>query len=124
MRLGENDYVIGERKFGGNAQYLTKGRWLHHSSLLWDYDPQQMGYLLMPKKIPAYRKERAHDAFLCRLCDYFPSLAELKETFLTSLDASFRVHHLDHANIAEVLERPHRKATEIVTLPGSPDAGA
>ncbi|NGX26688.1 MAG: Lipoate-protein ligase LplJ, partial [Chlamydiae bacterium] len=35
--LRENDYVIGERKFGGNAQYLRKDRWLHHTTLLWDY---------------------------------------------------------------------------------------
>ncbi len=37
--LRENDYTLGERKWGGNAQSIIKGRWLHHSSLLWDYDP-------------------------------------------------------------------------------------
>ncbi|QLH36644.1 MAG: hypothetical protein HWD61_11315 [Parachlamydiaceae bacterium] len=30
--LRENDYVIGNKKFGGNAQYMAKGRWLHHTS--------------------------------------------------------------------------------------------
>ena len=27
--LRENDYVLGDKKFGGNAQYLLKNRWLH-----------------------------------------------------------------------------------------------
>jgi lipoate-protein ligase A len=35
FQLRENDYVLGNHKFGGNAQYLRKDRWLHHSSLLW-----------------------------------------------------------------------------------------
>jgi len=40
FRQRENDYVFGERKFGGNAQAITGKRWLHHSSLLWDFQPQ------------------------------------------------------------------------------------
>lgn len=112
MNLRENDYVIGERKFGGNAQYLTKGRWLHHTSLLWDYDSAKMGILLLPQKKPAYRQERSHEEFLCRLSEHFSSLEHLQETFLTFLYHSFRVNILDQDSIDEVLKRPHRKATE------------
>lgn len=37
-------------QFGGNAQAITKGRWLHHTSFLWDFDPTNMLYLQMPEK--------------------------------------------------------------------------
>lgn len=37
FRLRENDYVVGERKVGGNAQSISKNRWLHHTSFLWDF---------------------------------------------------------------------------------------
>jgi lipoate-protein ligase A len=48
--------VFDERKFGGNAQAITNKRWLHHTSLLWDYDAANMAVLLNPKKQPAYRQ--------------------------------------------------------------------
>jgi lipoate-protein ligase A len=35
-KSGRNDLVIGERKFSGNAQYLRKNVVLHHGSLLFD----------------------------------------------------------------------------------------
>lgn len=69
----ENDYVIGDLKCGGNAQYIQKDRWLQHTSFLWDYKPENMAYLLMPEKRPAYRKNRLHGEFLCKLKDYVPS---------------------------------------------------
>ncbi|XP_073293703.1 uncharacterized protein [Primulina huaijiensis] len=54
--LRENDYVLGNRKFGGNAQSITKNRWVHHTSFLWDYEISQMGYLKLPKRAPQYRQ--------------------------------------------------------------------
>ena len=74
FNLHEQDYAIGNKKFGGNAQYLTKERWLHHSSLLWDFDINKINLLPMPKKQPKYRQKRSHEDFLCKLCDYFPSI--------------------------------------------------
>lgn len=124
MQLKENDYVIENRKFGGNAQYLTKGRWLHHSSLLWDYQIENMRYLLMPAKRPEYRQNRLHDAFLCKLNEYFPTIHYLKETFLSSLPTSFNLHEIEHEEIQEVLQRPHRKATEEFSLSRLPHTGA
>lgn len=50
FHLRENDYVIKERKCGGNAQYLRKDRWLHHTTFLWDYKKEHMDLLLQPKK--------------------------------------------------------------------------
>lgn len=68
--LRENDYVLGNLKFGGNAQSITKDRWVHHTSFLWDYETRNMGYLKMPKRAPEYRLSRDHLEFICRLKDY------------------------------------------------------
>ena len=50
------DYVFGNRKFGGNAQSITKSRWIHHTSFLWDYEVRNMAYLRHPKRVPDYRE--------------------------------------------------------------------
>ncbi|XP_077224435.1 biotin/lipoate A/B protein ligase family isoform X2 [Tasmannia lanceolata] len=55
FRLRENDYVFGNCKFGGNAQSITKYRWIHHTSFLWDYDVRNMAYLKQPIRVPEYR---------------------------------------------------------------------
>ena len=65
--LRENDYVLGEHKMGGNAQAITSGSWLHHSSFLWDYVNDHMEYLALPDKRPDYRGDRHHDDFLVKL---------------------------------------------------------
>lgn len=49
------DYAFGSRKFGGNAQSITKNRWVHHTSFLWDYDVSNMDYLKLPMRAPEYR---------------------------------------------------------------------
>jgi lipoate-protein ligase A len=77
-----NDYAIGQKKFGGNAQYLAKGRFVHHSTLLWDYDPTLMNQLALPPKMPDWRKKRAHSDFLCALKSYLPC----KESFVSDLN--------------------------------------
>jgi lipoate-protein ligase A len=83
ISLRDNDYVIGERKCGGNAQYIKKERWLHHTSFLWDYTPERMNLLLHPQKTPTYREGRNHHDFLCRMKDHFPDksawIARFKE---------------------------------------------
>ncbi|WOG95422.1 hypothetical protein DCAR_0414741 [Daucus carota subsp. sativus] len=55
--LRENDYAFGNRKFGENAQSITKNRWIHHTSFLWDYEINNMAYLKLPKRAPEYRLE-------------------------------------------------------------------
>ena len=56
------DYVFGNRKFGGNAQSITKGRWVHHTSFLWDFQSSNMELLRHPPRMPAYRQARASRA--------------------------------------------------------------
>ncbi|KAL4566516.1 hypothetical protein LXL04_030632 [Taraxacum kok-saghyz] len=70
FKLRENDYVFGVRKFGGNAQSITKNRWIHHTSFLWDYKTRNMSYLKVPKRAPEYRLARDHLDFICPMKDY------------------------------------------------------
>lgn len=49
------DYVLGDKKFGGNAQSIIKDRFLHHTSFLWDYQDFRMAYLKLPQRAPTYR---------------------------------------------------------------------
>jgi len=72
--LRENDYVLGERKMGGNAQSIVKSGWLHHTSFLWDFQPEHMDYLTLPSKRPDYRKDRSHHDFLVTLQRSYPNL--------------------------------------------------
>ena len=76
FRLRENDYVIGDRKIGGNAQGIVKGGFLHHTSFLWDWEDANMDYLTLPYKRPTYRGDRPHDEFLIRLRDAYGSISE------------------------------------------------
>lgn len=114
--LRENDYVFGERKFGGNAQYIQKGRFLHHTSFLWDYDPEKMDYLLLPKKQPAYRQSRPHTDFLTTLRPLFSTQEILAEAFLTHIckQCNGKVSSLPE----DLLMRPHRKASTLLDLEG------
>jgi lipoate---protein ligase len=111
LTLRENDYVIGHRKFGGNAQYLCKGRWLHHSSLLWDFSPENMQYLLMPAKTPEYRQQRSHEDFLCRLRDYIPEKSMLKAQMIAAVAHCFDVREAMTKEVESLMATPHRKAT-------------
>ncbi|KAJ4963567.1 hypothetical protein NE237_023506 [Protea cynaroides] len=70
FHLRDNDYVFGNRKFGGNAQSISRRRWIHHTSFLWDYDVRNMAYLKVPKRAPEYRSARSHVEFVCRIKDY------------------------------------------------------
>lgn len=116
MRLVENDYVLGDRKFGGNAQYLCKQRWLHHSSLLWDYDEASMQYLLMPKKIPTYRNQRNHHEFLCKLCDHLPSKEYFEQSIIQRMKEAFALEEsIAYGDVYQIAkEGTHRRATQLI----------
>ena len=114
FKVQANDYCIGSMKFGGNAQSISGKRWLHHTSLLWDFDPALMNLLKMPPRQPDYRAERSHRDFVRGLSAALPSRA----TFLDALQkaVSERVQlvptNIDEARIA--LSSPHRQTTRVL----------
>ena len=94
----ENDYVFdGAFKFGGNAQAITKGRFLHHTSFLYDYDEASMALLKQPARAPEYRSGRAHGEFVTTLRergyrreDVFDRLCEvMRERGFETIDVGF-----------------------------------
>lgn len=79
--LKQNDFVVGNQKCGGNAQYIKKDRWLQHTSFLFDFCKKNMEALLYPSKTPLYRQGRSHEEFLCTLNQFFSS----KDHFFKSI---------------------------------------
>jgi len=113
FQLRENDYCIGDKKCGGNAQYMRKNRWIHHTSFLWDYKAENMDLLLLPRKRPKYRLDRSHDAFLCRLNAFGANPAARIAQLREELVKRFYIREFD---LESLQGKGHRKATEIVNL--------
>lgn len=110
FELRENDYVLNEKKCGGNAQYIAKDRFLHHTSLLWDYNPELMDYLKMPPKMPSYRDKRSHQDFLTTLSPHFDSKEIFLENFQTQLNLKYALSYPQDDELSEILNTPHRKS--------------
>jgi lipoate---protein ligase len=95
LQLQENDFTIGEKKCGGNALYITKNRFLLHTSFLWDFDPKKMEILKHPPKTPNYRQNRTHEEFLCRLQEHITDqhnwISQIKK--IVSTNDSFDLGH-------------------------------
>ena len=111
FHLRENDYAIGKRKCGGNAQYIQKNRFVHHTTFLWDFKPTSMEYLLHPEKTPKYRKGRSHLDFLCRIKDHLPSKELLFERVEIGLKKGFSLKKIDPSAVYPLLSNSHRKVT-------------
>jgi len=115
FNLRENDYVIGNKKCGGNAQYIQKDRFVHHTTFLWDFVKENMNHLKYPKKVPSYRNKRNHHDFLCTLKSHFS-----KDDFITQIKAKlqneFTVSNINLETVSQSLLNPHRKATQTLSL--------
>lgn len=115
--LRENDYVVGERKFGGNAQSISGKRWVHHTSFLWNFSPRNMALLANPAKQPEYRGKREHVDFLCQLSEFWPDQQTLTEALVTQLSQQYLVEEVELETAeAEMLPREYRRATKFVDL--------
>ena len=111
FQLRENDYCIGEKKCGGNAQYIKKDRWLHHTSFLWDYSEKNMKHLLLPAKRPKYRHDRPHSDFLTRLKGHASSPNALIEKLKEALVKRLYICDFD---LAGWKAAPHRQSVHLV----------
>jgi lipoate-protein ligase A len=105
FQLRENDYVIGDHKIGGNAQTISRNRWLHHTSFLWDYNIENMNYLKLPKKKPNYRGERDHHNFLSKLCTHISSKDELQNSILSSISNSYDIDEISFDTFYSYIEQ-------------------
>jgi lipoate---protein ligase len=114
--LRENDYVWGDRKFGGNAQYIQKNRWLLHTSFLWNFSANKMSYLLLPKKRPEYRQNRSHTDFLCSLHTLFPKKEELISCLIQNAHQKLGAQPADIQDAMSHLKLPHRSSTVNISL--------
>lgn len=116
LQLRENDYIIGKRKIGGNAQYIRKGRWLHHTTFLWDYDSELMGLLKLPTKRPDYRADRSHEDFIDRLASHLPSKETLPVEMKRILSQKYQLQTAHQMEIDKAVQTPHRQSTMLVEI--------
>ena len=112
----EHDYVIGKYKCGGNAQYLRKDRFVHHTSFLWDYKKELMSCLKQPPKMPSYRAARPHSDFLCKLCDFFPSKKDFIDRIQSALQKRFLLQPLHLEDICPLLYGNYRRSTKYLKV--------
>lgn len=110
FRLIDHDYALRDRKFGGNAQHICRTRFVHHSTLLWDYCSDRMRYLKLPEKRPAYRGDRSHEDFLCKLS---LELDCEQEEFIENILSTLGQKHAIHEAEIPVIDQPHRQATQL-----------
>jgi hypothetical protein len=87
FELMENDFTIADRKVAGNAQCVTKGRWLQHTSFLWNFQPERMALLREPARRPEYRGKRMHGAFLAPLVSFGYERQAFVDTIEDALEA-------------------------------------
>lgn len=65
---GQCDLALHGKKVSGNAQRRTRNAFLHHGTLLYDFDLFRTERLLrLPARQPAYRAARGHGEFLANL---------------------------------------------------------
>ena len=65
---GTSDLASAGRKFSGNSQQRKRNFLLHHGTLLYAFNLEQVGgYLKHPARQPDYRRNRGHADFLMNL---------------------------------------------------------
>jgi len=68
VACGTSDLAVEGRKFSGNAQRWLSRAFLHHGTILYDFDLSRIGQLLrIPSRQPDYRDGRDHAAFVRNL---------------------------------------------------------
>ena len=67
---GRNDIEVDGKKFSGNAQFCADGRILHHGTLLFNTDVNEMSAVLrVDKEKLEYKAVKSHKSRVANLCD-------------------------------------------------------
>ena len=67
---GRNDLEVDGKKFSGNAQFCADGRILHHGTLLFDTDVNELSAVLrVDKEKLEYKAVKSHKSRVTNLCD-------------------------------------------------------
>lgn len=106
FQVQDNDFALLDKKIGGNAQYIRRNRFLHHTTFLFHYDDKNMEYLLHPPTEPLYRKSRSHKDFLTTLKPHLSRL-EFQSRIISHLNSLYTVKEAQ----APTTHPPHRMAT-------------
>ena len=78
IACGTSDLAADGRKFSGNAQRWLSRAFLHHGTILYDFDLPRIGrYLRTPSRQPDYRDSRDHTAFVRNVAARRATLIEL-----------------------------------------------
>lgn len=109
----ENDYCIEDKKIGGNAQYISKNRFVHHTSFLWDFDPKKMAWLKTPPRMPDYRNQRSHDDFLLTLKPLFPTPSHFFDRLRSALLANYTCKSINLSHLEPIKKHPCRLSTHL-----------
>tara|TARA_B110000091_G_scaffold129963_1_gene139492 strand:+ start:399 stop:1256 length:858 start_codon:yes stop_codon:yes gene_type:complete len=120
--LRENDYVLGNRKFAGNAQGLSRERFVHHTSILWNFKTEDMNLLQNPDKQPEYRQHRDHHEFLIPLSETMKDQQALPEALIQEMadGHGFDIENIDveenHGMFVDLLSQKHHKSSSSVNM--------
>ncbi len=92
QQTGRNDILIGDRKFSGNAQQFTKGKLLHHGTLMFDVRMEDVAKSLNVK--PGKFNSKATKSVRSRVINLKPLLdvdtvEEFKELLLSWFDQEY-----------------------------------
>ncbi len=83
---GTSDLVWEGRKFSGNAQRWLRKSFVHHGTLLYDFDLSKLARCLaFPSRQPEYRQTRPHLEFVTNVS---LNAAELRNILLKTWDAT------------------------------------
>ena len=91
-----NDITVDGAKFSGNAQYIKRGRVMHHGTILYDSDLSVISSALTPNQDKF--RDKAIKSVRSRVANLKPclgnvSLQELKEAFVREMAKSQDVQH-------------------------------
>jgi lipoate-protein ligase A len=103
--VGVSDLAAGGRKFSGNAQQRKRHFFLHHGTLLYDFDlPLLARYLPAPPRQPEYRAGRPHLDFVMNLP---AAAADLRLRLARAWGATQESDHWPEGAVARLVEEKY-----------------